>query len=65
MLDQDWMDGISGVSTLHARWQNLGGPFLIQRTRLSHKDSKPGVSSQPLIKEEMSNPTVMLKFFIN
>ena len=65
MLDQDWMDGISGVSTLHARWQNLDGPFPMQRTRLSRNDSKPGVSSQPLIKEEMSNPMVMLKFPIN
>ena len=63
-LDQDQTDDVSCVSSLHTTWRNLGGPSPIQQPRLNRNDSKLGISSQPLIKDETPNPMVTPKFAI-
>ena len=40
----------------------LGAPVWIGQTRLNDNDLHPRISSQPLIKDEMSNPVATPKF---
>ena len=65
VLNQDQTDAVSGIISLHATWQDLDDLSLIQRMRRNCNDSNPGVSSQPLIKNETENLTVTPKFAIN
>ena len=49
-------------SPLHVTWRNLGASSSIERTQLNSNDSYPSVSSEPLMEDEESNPTITPNF---
>ena len=53
---------ISRIPSSHETWQNLSDSSLIEQTRLNHNNLHPSISSEPLIEDEMPNPTVTPKF---
>ena len=52
----------SRVSSSRAMWRNLRDSSSIEWTRVNHNDSHLSVSLEPLIEDEITNPTVTPKF---
>ena len=49
---------LSDASSSHVMWKNLSASSLIERTQLNNDDSRIGVQSELLIKDEESHPMV-------